>query len=90
LPYNGNITYGDSSNSQDLSNYKVFIVVEPNIKFTASEKTAMLSFVANGGGLFIVSDHNISDRNNDGWDSPAIWNDFLQTIGCQQSFRNQY
>ncbi|WP_185290774.1 T9SS type A sorting domain-containing protein [Chryseobacterium lactis] len=77
LPYNGNITYGDSSNSQDLSNYKVFIVVEPNIKFTASEKTAMLSFVANGGGLFIVSDHNISDRNNDGWDSPAIWNDFF-------------
>ncbi|HCN49986.1 MAG TPA: hypothetical protein DIT10_13010 [Chryseobacterium sp.] len=81
LPYNGNITYGDSSNSQDLSNYKVFIVVEPNIKFTASEKTAMLSFVANGGGLFIVSDHNISDRNNDGWDSPAIWNDFFTNNG---------
>lgn len=81
LPYNGSITYGDSSNSQDLSNYKVFIVVEPNIKFTASEKTAMLSFVANGGGLFIVSDHNISDRNNDGWDSPAIWNDFFTNNG---------
>lgn len=81
LPYNGNITYGDSSNSQDLSNYNVFIVVEPNIKFTASEKTAMLSFVANGGGLFIVSDHNISDRNNDGWDSPAIWNDFFTNNG---------
>lgn len=81
LPYNGSVTYGDSSNSQDLSNYKVFIVVEPNIKFTASEKTAMLSFVANGGGLFIVSDHNISDRNNDGWDSPAIWNDFFTNNG---------
>lgn len=41
----------------------------------------MLSFVANGGGLFIVSDHNISDRNNDGWDSPAIWNDFFTNNG---------
>ncbi|BAP29726.1 hydrolase [Chryseobacterium sp. StRB126] len=77
LPYNGNITYGNSSNPQDLSNYKVFVVVEPNIRFTASEKTAMLNFVANGGGLFMVSDHTISDRNNDGWDSPAIWNDFF-------------
>lgn len=77
LPYNGNITYGNSSNPQDLSNYKVFIVVEPNIRFSASEKTAMLNFVSNGGGLFMVSDHTISDRNNDGWDSPAIWNDFF-------------
>lgn len=81
LPYNGNITYGNSSNPQDLSNYKVFIVVEPNIRFTASEKTAMLNFVANGGGLFMVSDHTISDRNNDGWDSPAIWNDFFTANG---------
>lgn len=77
LPYNGNITYGNSSNPQDLSNYKVFIVVEPNITFTDSEKTAMLNFVANGGGLFMVSDHTVSDRNGDGWDSPAIWNDFF-------------
>lgn len=81
LPYNGSITYGSSSNPQDLSNYKVFVIDEPNIKFTASEKTALLSFVANGGGLFIISDHNQSDRNNDGWDSPAIWNDFFTTNG---------
>lgn len=25
----------------------------------------------------MVSDHTVSDRNNDGWDSPAIWNDFF-------------
>lgn len=81
LPYNGSITYGNGSNPQDLSNYKVFVVVEPNIKFTAAEKTAMLNFVANGGGLFMVSDHNMSDRNGDGWDSPAIWNDFFTTNG---------
>jgi hypothetical protein len=77
LPYNGLITYGLSSNLQDLSRYKVFIVCEPNLVFSATEKVAILNFVKNGGGLFMVSDHNISDRNNDGWDSPHIWNDFL-------------
>lgn len=77
LPYNGTITYNNATNAQDLSNYKVFIVCEPNIVFTAAEKTAILQFVQNGGGLFMVSDHTISDRNNDNWDSPAIWNDLL-------------
>ena len=77
LPYNGQITYGNSNNVQDLSNYKVFIVCEPNIIFSASEKTAILTFVQNGGGLFMVSDHDVSDRNNDGKDSPHIWNDLM-------------
>ena len=77
LPYNGQITYGVSSNAQDLSRYKVFIVCEPNIVFSTTEKTAILNFVKGGGGLFMVSDHNVSDRNNDGWDSPHIWNDLL-------------
>src|ERR1035438_4255028 len=54
LPTSGSITYGDSSNSQDLSHYQAFIVCEPNTKFTATEKTAILNFVANGGGLFMV------------------------------------
>jgi len=79
LPYNGSITYGNTSNQQDLSNYKVFVVDEPNIQFTASEKTAILQFVQNGGGLFMISDHDQSDRNNDGWDSPGIWNDLMTT-----------
>ena len=77
LPYNGKITYGLSSNLQDLSRYKVFIVCEPNIVFSASEKIAILNFVKEGGGLFMISDHDVSDRNNDGWDSPHIWNDLL-------------
>ena len=79
LPWNGLITYGVSSNPQDLSNYKAFIVDEPNIIFTTSEKTAIINYVANGGGLFMISDHDVSDRNNDGFDSPAIWNDLLTT-----------
>jgi len=81
LPYNGRITYGDTTNAQDLNNYKVFVVDEPNILFTAAEKTAMLRFVENGGGLFIISDHAGSDRNNDGYDSPTIWDDFFTNNG---------
>jgi len=77
LPYNGDITYLDQGNPRDLSNYDVFVVCEPNIKFTSSEKTAIIQFVKDGGGLFMISDHDNSDRNGDGYDSPAIWNDLI-------------
>jgi hypothetical protein len=82
LPSTGSITYGNTSNTQDLSKYDVFVVDEPNIRFTAAEKTAILNFVSNGGGLFMVADHTMSDRNNDGWDSPAIWNDLMNNNGA--------
>ena len=85
LPFTGQITYSNSANPQDLSHYNVFIVDEPNIVFTTAEKTAMMNFVENGGSLFIISDHTGSDRNNDGWDSPAIWNDFLINNGVQNN-----
>jgi len=75
----GKITYGNTSNPQDLSNYKVFIVDEPNSLFNATEKTAIMNFIANGGGLCMISDHSVSDRNNDGYDSPMIWNDLMTT-----------
>ncbi len=81
LPYNGLITYGVTTNAQDLMNYKVFVVCEPNIRFSSSERTALISFVQNGGGLFMIADHTVSDRNNDGWDSPAIWNDLMTNNG---------
>ena len=77
LPWNGQITYNNTSNPQDLSNYQVYIIDEPNLVFTAIEKTAIIQFVQNGGSLFIISDHNNSDRNGNGWDSPHIWNDFF-------------
>ena len=79
LPVGTAITYGNGSNPQDLSNYNVFIVDEPNSPFTATEKTAMLNFVFNGGGLFMISDHNNADRNGDGWDALAVWNNFMRT-----------
>ena len=81
LPYTGSITYGNSSNAQDLSHYKVFIMCEPNTHLTSAEKQALVQFVLNGGGLYMISDHNGSDRNFDGWDSPHIWMDFAATTG---------
>jgi hypothetical protein len=77
LPYNAQITYNDANNPQDLSNYNVFIVTEPNILFTSDEKTAIINFVQNGGGLFMTADHTNSDRNGDGSDSVDVWNDLL-------------
>ena len=85
LPSGKTITYGNTSNAQDLANYNVFVVDEPNIRFTTAEKTAILNFVKNGGGLFMISDHTVSDRNNDGWDSPAIWNDLMTTNNVQSN-----
>ncbi len=85
LPYNGQITYNNPSNLQDLSNYKVFVIDEPNISFTATEKTAIMNFVKNGGGLCIISDHNISDRNNDGIDSPHALNDLMTNNTVQNN-----
>lgn len=85
LPYNVAITYGNTGNPQDLSNYKVYVVCEPNIVYTVAEKTAIMNFVKNGGGLLMVSDHDVSDRNNDGWDSPHIWNDLMQNNTVQNN-----
>jgi hypothetical protein len=85
LPVSGQITYGNANNPQDLSNYKVFISVEPNIRFSLSEKQAIIKFVENGGGLFMIADHTISDRNFDGWDSPMIWNSLADTNGLQNN-----
>jgi hypothetical protein len=85
LPYNGQITFGNSSNPQDLSNYKVYIICEPNILFTTAEKKAIIQFVQSGGGLFLVSDHTISDRNGDGDDSPVIINDLFTNNTIQSN-----
>lgn len=85
LPFNGAITYGNSSNAQDLSNYKCFVIDEPNSSFTAIEKAAIINFVMNGGGLMMICDHTISDRNNDGVDSPVIWNDLLTNNSVQNN-----
>ncbi len=84
LSTSASITYGTTA-AQDLKNYDVYVVDEPNIRFTTAEKTAIMNFVKNGGGLFMISNHNGSDRNNDGWDSPAIWNDLMSNNTVQNN-----
>jgi len=83
LPPGKTITYGDSTNPQDLRNYDVFIVDEPNTPFSSSEKASIVRFVQNGGGLFMISDHAGADRNNDGWDAVRIWNDLMRNNSVQ-------
>nr|WP_280726685.1 Ig domain-containing protein [Kitasatospora sp. MAA4] len=77
LPPGNSISYGNSANPLDLSNFDTFVLPEPNIRLSDAEKTALMTFVQNGGGLFLISDHTGSDRNNDGWDSPKIINDLM-------------
>ena len=77
LPAGARITYNDTTNAQDLKNYNVFVIPEPNTRFTAAEVTAIRSFVQNGGGLLMISDHAGADRNSDGWEPPAIFNDLM-------------
>jgi hypothetical protein len=85
LPNSGTISYGNAANAQDLANFDVFVICEPNSVFSSAEKTAMLQFVQNGGSLLMISDHIVSDRNNDGWDSPQIWNDFMTNNSVQSN-----
>ncbi|MFF4919812.1 hydrolase [Kitasatospora sp. NPDC001261] len=84
LPAGSTISYGTGA-ALDLANFDTFVIPEPNIRFSASEKTAIMKFVQNGGGLFLVSDHVNSDRNNDGWDSPKIINDLLTSNGVNNN-----
>ncbi|WP_051967686.1 putative Ig domain-containing protein [Kitasatospora mediocidica] len=85
LPAGNTISYGNASNPLDLSNFDTFVVDEPNSQMSAAEKSALMLFVQNGGGLFLISDHTGSDRNNDGWDSPKIINDLLTNNGVDNT-----
>jgi hypothetical protein len=83
LPRGGQISYGEPTNQLDLANFQVFVVPEPNIEFADAEKTAIMTFVQNGGGLFMIADHDGSDRNGDGMDSLRIWNDLMSDNAVQ-------
>src|SRR6202171_329054 len=77
LPVGARISYNDSSNPQDLKNYNVFVMPEPNIALTSTEITAIRNFVQNGGGLFMIADHAGADRNNDGIDAAGVVNQLM-------------
>lgn len=83
LPPTGRVTYGDATNPQDLSNYQVYIIPEPYLKFSAAEKQAILSYVQNGGGLFIVGNHIGAARysGTGGTDAYTVFNDLVNVGG---------
>ncbi|MFE9900842.1 hydrolase [Streptomyces achromogenes] len=76
LPSGSSLGYGGTS-ATDLSNFDTLVLPEPNTLFTSAEKTAIMNFVKNGGGLFMISDHTGADRNNDGYDAVEIFNDLM-------------
>jgi hypothetical protein len=84
LPSGSTITYGGSG-AQDLKNFDVFVLPEPNVLLSAAEKTAVMKFVQAGGGLFLIVDHTGSDRNNDGEDSVEIANDLMTNNGVDNT-----
>src|ERR1700754_4544222 len=55
LPTGNTITYGGSG-ALDLKNFDTFVLPEPNVLLSASEKKAVMQFVQNGGGLFLIVD----------------------------------
>ncbi|HAE38469.1 MAG TPA: hypothetical protein DCG57_07505, partial [Candidatus Riflebacteria bacterium] len=64
-----------------LKGYQAIILAEPNNPYTASEQKAIVEFVHNGGGLFIIGDHAGADRNNNGWDAVKVFNAFVAVFG---------
>ncbi|MDO9693147.1 MAG: FlgD immunoglobulin-like domain containing protein [Candidatus Latescibacteria bacterium] len=56
-----------------LADVDLLVIPEPQAPFTAAEIEAVRQFVFAGGSLFVVADHNGSDRDGDGWDSPSIF-----------------
>ena len=79
LPPDSAITYGTSS-PMDLSNFDVFVMVEPQNPLSSDEIQAIRDFVQHGGGFFMIADHNSSDRDNDGWDSPRVFNAAFEDV----------
>lgn len=68
-------------NADLLKSYQAIILAEPNNPYTDAEKKAIVEFVHNGGGLFIIGDHAGADRNNNGWDAVKVFNDFTPVFG---------
>ncbi|GAA5513589.1 hypothetical protein Dcar01_02330 [Deinococcus carri] len=73
LGYTVQTLTGSAITSTALSGARVLVIAEPQNPFSDSERAAIQSFVQNGGGLFMISDHRDSDRDSDGWDSPEAF-----------------
>jgi hypothetical protein len=56
-----------------LADVDLLIIPDPQNPFTPAEIAAVGDFVLGGGSLFVIADHNSSDRDSDGWDSPSVF-----------------
>src|SRR5690348_11700328 len=56
LPPGNTITYGGGG-SLDLANFDEFVMPEPNSPLSSAEKAAIMHFIQNGGGFFLIVDH---------------------------------
>ncbi|MBN1355484.1 hypothetical protein JXA40_04330 [bacterium] len=73
IPRASTLTCGDCGNSQDLSFYDVLIIPEPQVIYLPGEKEAIVKFVWDGGGLFLISNHCGSDRTGNNYDSARVF-----------------
>ena len=64
-----------------LKKYDAIILAEPNNPYSEEESNLFVEFVKNGGGMFIIGDHDHSDRDKDGWDAVSILNVFTTKFG---------
>ena len=61
---------------EDLEDYDVFVIAEPNIPYKQSEQAAMLEYVEEGGSIFFIGDHYNADRNKNRWDGSESINGY--------------
>jgi hypothetical protein len=61
-----------------LTDVDLLVIVEPQNPFTQAEIEAVGEFVHAGGSLFVVANHNGSDRNGNGWDSASIFGGYSE------------
>ncbi len=60
----------------DLKEYNVFVIAEPQIPFKTSEQAALKQYVEMGGSIFFVGDHYNADRNKNRWDGSEVINGY--------------
>lgn len=86
----GRITYGDTSNAQDLKNYAVYVIPECYRYLTAAEKQAIVAFVQAGGGLFLEGNHDgaarVTSSHPGSTDAFHVFNDLLANEGSGFGF----
>jgi hypothetical protein len=61
----------------------VFVMAETNRPLNKDERAALLQFVGNGGGLFLIADHYNADRNLNSWDATEVFNGYNRSTAVQ-------